>query len=153
MHRPYLKVSSDQTFQYTPCKYFGKYVQMKISEFSSLLLLSLVELQDFKCDFNNCFGLLYMCCILPGKYNGQCQFGCGILKIVGPKQQNFCPKINMLKVNFDTNYFEPLMILSSQQKLEFLKLIVLFLHYFWRQKAQIEWKKHPYLLFLLLVLK
>ena len=51
----------------------------------SLLLLSLVELKDFECDFNNCFGLLYMCCMLPGKLNGQCQFCCGILKIVGPK--------------------------------------------------------------------
>ena len=40
------------------------------------------------------------------------QFGCGIAKIVGPKKQAFCPKINMLKGNFDTNYFEPLMIFS-----------------------------------------
>jgi hypothetical protein len=43
----------------------------------------------------------------------QYQFGCGISKMVGPKKQGFCPKINMLKGNFDTNYFEPLMILSS----------------------------------------
>ena len=28
--------------------------------------------------------------------------------MVGPKKQAFCPKINMLKGNFDTNYFEPL---------------------------------------------
>jgi hypothetical protein len=41
------------------------------------------------------------------------QFGCGISKMVGPKKQDFCPKINMLKGNFDTNYFDPLMILSS----------------------------------------
>jgi hypothetical protein len=26
-----------------------------------------------------------------------CQFGCGILKIVGPKKQVFWPKINVLK--------------------------------------------------------
>ena len=32
--------------------------------------------------------------------------------MVGPKKQAFCPRINMLKGNFDTNYFEPLMILS-----------------------------------------
>jgi hypothetical protein len=32
---------------------------------------------------------------------------------VGPKKQAFCPRINMLKGNFDTNYFELLMILSS----------------------------------------
>ena len=44
---------------------------------------------------------------------GYNQFGCGISKMVGPKKQGFCPKINMLKGNFDTNYFEPLMILSS----------------------------------------
>ena len=37
-----------------------------------------------------------------------CQFGCGILKMVGPKMQDFCPRINMLKGNFDTNYLEPL---------------------------------------------
>ena len=30
-------------------------------------------------------------------YKGQ--FGCGILKIVGPKMQDFCPKIDMLKGN------------------------------------------------------
>ena len=28
---------------------------------------------------------------------GQCQFGCGISKMVGPKQQHFCPKINIPK--------------------------------------------------------
>jgi hypothetical protein len=27
--------------------------------------------------------------------------------MVGPKKQAFWPKINMLKGNFDTNYFEP----------------------------------------------
>ena len=27
------------------------------------------------------------------------QFGCGILKMVGPKIQDFCPRINMLKGN------------------------------------------------------
>ena len=41
------------------------------------------------------------------------QFGCGISKMVGPKKQYFFPRINMLKENFDTNYFELLMILSS----------------------------------------
>ena len=34
-------------------------------------------------------------------YKGQ--FGCGILKIVGPKMQDFCPRINMLKGNFFLN--------------------------------------------------
>ena len=33
----------------------------------------------------------------------QCQFGCGISKMVGPKKQAFCPRINMLKGNFDTD--------------------------------------------------
>ena len=33
-------------------------------------------------------------------YAGSCQFGCGILKRVGPKMQDFCPRINMLKGNF-----------------------------------------------------
>jgi hypothetical protein len=28
-----------------------------------------------------------------------CLFGCGILKMVGPKVQAFCPRINMLKGN------------------------------------------------------
>ena len=41
------------------------------------------------------------------------QSSCGISKMVGPKKQDFCPRINMLKGNFDTNYFELLMILSS----------------------------------------
>ena len=26
-----------------------------------------------------------------------CQFGCGILKMMGPKMQDICPRINMLK--------------------------------------------------------
>ena len=30
---------------------------------------------------------------------GECQFGCGILKMVGPKMQDFFPRINMLKGN------------------------------------------------------
>ena len=29
----------------------------------------------------------------------KCQFGCGILKMVGPKKQDFWPKINILKEN------------------------------------------------------
>jgi hypothetical protein len=44
--------------------------------------------------------------------------------MVGPKKQGFCPKINMLKVNFDTNYFEPLMILSRVSTiLEILEIL------------------------------
>ena len=30
----------------------------------------------------------------------ECQFGCGILKMVGHKMQAFCPRINMLKEFF-----------------------------------------------------
>ena len=29
----------------------------------------------------------------------KCQFGCGILKMVGPKMQDFCPRIDKLKGN------------------------------------------------------
>ena len=32
-------------------------------------------------------------------YSVQCQFGCAMLKIVGPKMQAFCLRINMLKGN------------------------------------------------------
>ena len=35
--------------------------------------------------------------ILLGHY---CQFGCGILKMVGPQMQDFCPRIKMLKEIF-----------------------------------------------------
>ena len=31
------------------------------------------------------------------------QFGCGILKMVGPKMQDFCPRINMLRMIFFSN--------------------------------------------------
>ena len=48
----------------------------------------------------------------------------GISKMVCPKKQDFCPRINMVKGNFDTNYFELLIILNRLQKSEFLKLIV-----------------------------
>ena len=33
-------------------------------------------------------------------YTPSGQFGCGILKMVGPKIQDFCPRIDMLKENF-----------------------------------------------------
>ena len=33
------------------------------------------------------------------EYRYLCQFGCGILKMVGPKMQDFCPRIDMLKGN------------------------------------------------------
>ena len=46
-------------------------------------------------------------------YNSVTCVGCGISKMVRPKNQAFCPRINMLKGNFDTNYFELLMILGS----------------------------------------
>ena len=40
-------------------------------------------------------------CRLRGKpYDYQYQFGCGILKMVGPKKQKFWPSINILKRNF-----------------------------------------------------
>ena len=57
-------------------------------------------------------------CILQVRINWPlyiyyCQFGCGISKMVGPKKQAFCPRINILKRNFDTKYFEPLMIFSN----------------------------------------
>ena len=38
--------------------------------------------------------LMQVCAIL---YILQCQFGCGILKMVGPKKQEFWPRINILK--------------------------------------------------------
>jgi hypothetical protein len=43
------------------------------------------------------------------KYQGppivvRCQFGCGILKMVGPKMQDFCQRIDMLKGNPLMNY-------------------------------------------------
>ena len=34
-----------------------------------------------------------------------CQFGCGILKMVGPKMQDFCPRINM-HVKNRRNFFK-----------------------------------------------
>ena len=35
--------------------------------------------------------------------------------MVVPKKQAFCPRINMFKGNFDTNYFEPL---KSEKKIK-----------------------------------
>ena len=41
--------------------------------------------------------------------------------MVGPKKQAFCPRINMLKGNFDTDLFELFMILSSwSTKIDYL---------------------------------
>ena len=42
------------------------------------------------------FTFIPMNCNEQGQYS---QFGCGILKVVGPKMQYFCPRINMLKGN------------------------------------------------------
>ena len=44
---------------------------------------------------------------------------------------------------FDSNYFQLLLVLSSLQKSEFLKLIISFLHYFWCQnwdQCMFTWK-------------
>ena len=65
--------------------------------------------------------------------NSNCQFGCGISKMVGPKKQAFCPRINILKGNFDTNYFEPLRL----EKL--LHTSDLFLFFLSCQTFIIEW--------------
>ena len=34
--------------------------------------------------------------------------------MVGPKKQAFCPRINMLKGNFDTNYLDAIALTSIQ---------------------------------------
>ena len=41
--------------------------------------------------------------------------------MVGPKKQAFCPRINMLKGNFDTNYFELGVIPATFMFLEFFR--------------------------------
>ena len=53
--------------------------------------------------------------------------------MVGPKKQAFCPRINILKGNFDTNYFEPLRL----EKL--LHTSDLFLFFLSCQTFIIEW--------------
>jgi hypothetical protein len=74
--------------------------------------------------------------------------------MVGPKKQAFYPKINMLK----GNYFELLMIFSGYLakirvfKVDFI-VLTLFLVPNLRSLVQIEWKKHSYIFFLLLVQK
>ena len=65
--------------------------------------------------------------------------------MVCPNKQAFCLKINMLKGNFDTNCFEPLMIFRVF-KTDCFDL-TLFLAPYLSSVAQIEWKKHPYILF------
>jgi hypothetical protein len=71
--------------------------------------------------------------------------------MVCPKKQDFCPRINMLKGNFDTNYFELLMILRVF-KVDCL-VLTLFLVPNLRLVAKIMWKKDPYIFVLLLVQK
>ena len=71
--------------------------------------------------------------------------------MVGPKKQAFCSKINMLKGNFDTNYFDPLMILRVF-KVDCL-VITLFLASNLKSVALIEWNNIHTYFFLLLVQK
>ena len=57
----------------------------------------LTEMMKEKCpseeDLMELYGKIVVNCHQP--YIGQ--FGCGILKMVGPKMQDFCPNMNMLK--------------------------------------------------------
>ena len=46
----------------------------------------------------------------------QGQFGCGILKMVGPKMQDFCPRINMLKGNFYKTILQLIMVRQKVPK-------------------------------------
>ena len=59
----------------------------------------LTEMMKEKCpseeDLMELYGKIVVNCHQP--YIGQ--FGCGILKMVGPKMQDFCPLYNMLKGN------------------------------------------------------
>ena len=69
----------------------------------------------------------------------QDQVGCGISKMVVSKKQAYSSRIYMLKGNFDTNYFELLMILSSpSSKSWWFWLFPLKLVYFWTKSR----KKH-----------
>ena len=44
--------------------------------------------------------------------------------MVGPKKQAFCPRINMLKGNFDIDKLEPLMIFSRwSNKVDYLDFL------------------------------
>ena len=46
--------------------------------------------------------------VIPKDTNDQ--FGCGILKMVGPIMQDFCPRINMLKGNFFKTILRRIMV-------------------------------------------
>ena len=54
-----------------------------------------------------------------GRQGGQCQFGCVILKMVGPKMQDFCPKINMLKGFFLKQSYDELWFVKKCQNRTF----------------------------------
>ena len=47
------------------------------------------------------------------------QFGCGILKMVGPKMQDFCPRIDMLKRNCFKTILQWIMVYQKVPKLYF----------------------------------
>jgi len=61
-------------------------------------------------------------------YKGKCQFGCGTLKMVGPKIQDFFPIINMLEeIVFKQSYDELWLIKKCRNctfKVNFSKKIV-----------------------------
>ena len=72
--------------------------------------LTLLDLPSLK--FHNRTDIKYTCWICYMKilvivmgFAHQCQFGCGILKVVGPKMQDFYPRINMLKGIFFKKIF------------------------------------------------
>ena len=53
------------------------------------------------------------------EYRYLCQFSCGILKMVGPKMQDFCPKINILKGNVFKTILQLIMVCQKVLKLYF----------------------------------
>ena len=57
--------------------------------------------------------------ILNWEVWGSCQFGCGILKMVAPKMQDFCQRINMLRGNFFKQSYDELWFVKKVSKLYF----------------------------------
>ena len=49
----------------------------------------------------------------------QCQFGCGILKMMGPKIQDFCPRINMVKGIFSKQSYNEVWFFKKCQNCTF----------------------------------
>ena len=90
---------SKRTLSWLTIAFIQKVLTHFIISTNQIILLNL----RFWCKLEICLTIDDVLKFDSSKACKKCQFGCGISKMVGPKKQAFCPRINVLKGNcFET---------------------------------------------------